>query len=328
MNNLQILAKVFKDQETIYGLKEFASIDLNSAIHIIEKDRSHFCIEDLKSGGYKDVFNEENQKGHPEEVIRQLWLYKLKHNYGYPLDRIQTEVSVHYGREIGPKRADIIIYKEDKITPYIIFELKEPKAKKAEDQLKAYMAGQWAEGGIWSNGITKFVLYRPHPKEYITSFPDIPRASETWDDLFNEKIVYSSLNKNFDLSDIINQLEEMVLAQSGESVFLEVFKLLYAKLYDENQAKNYRPDHEVLFKQYQDSKRTYQVINDLLFKSAVKKWENIFNSNDKIELSQDQLGVCVTFLQNIKLFGTGREELEIIDRAFEHLIADVSKGQK
>jgi len=324
----EIIGKIFKSQEGVYGLREFEDVNIYNLLYISEQEPHRFYIRDLKSKESKFVYDEKKEIGRPEEIIRQLWLYKLHTQYGYPFDRIETEKSVHFGTTVHPKRADIVLYKPDKITPYIIFELKEPNAKKAEEQLKTYMAGEWAEGGVWSNGIQKFILYRPFPKEYITTFPDIPRADQTWDDLFEEKITYKTLDKNFDLSFIIERLEEMVLAQSGASVFDEVFKLLYAKLYDEDQAKNYRSDGEVLLKQYKDPKKTYQVINDNLFKSSIAKWPNIFNPSDKIELSPDQLQVCLPFLQNIKLFGSGREELEIVDRAFEHLYAEVSKGQK
>jgi len=324
----EIISKIFKNQETIYGLDEFKDLPLGDILNITEQEPHRFYLKDLLKGHFKFVYDEEKQIGKPEELIRQLWIYKLNKYYGYPLERLAEEVSVQFGREIHKKFADIVIYKEDKITPYIIFEVKEPKAKKAEEQLKAYMAGQWAEGGVWSNGKQKFILYRPFPKEYVTTFPEIPFADQTWDDLFNEKVYYNSLNKNFDLSFIIRSLEEMVLAQSGESVFDEVFKILYAKLYDEDQAKNYRENHEVLFKLYQDPQKTYSVVNGNLFSNSKEKWTNIFNSNDKIELSPEQLQVCVPLIQKIKLFGTGREELEIIDRAFEHLYAEVSKGQK
>lgn len=324
----QIIGEIFKDQELVYGLKEFDGIDIYDILYISEQEPHRFYIKDFKTGTQRFVYDEEKKTGKPEEIVRQLWLYKLHNQYLYPLDRIETEKSVQFGREVHAKRADIIIFKEDKITPYIILEIKEPNAKKAEEQLKTYMAGEWAEGGIWSNGIQKFILYRPFPKEYVTTFPDIPKVDQTWDDLFEEKLTYKSLNKNFDLAFIIERLEELVLAQSGETVFDEVFKLLYAKLYDEDQAKNYRADGEVIFKQYKDPRKTYQVINDSLFKSAVSKWPNIFSPLDKIELSPDQLQVCVPLLQTIKLFGTGREELEIVDRAFEHLITEVSKGQK
>jgi len=324
----EIIGEIFKDQELAYGLKEFKEINIYDVLYISEQKSHRFYVKDLKTGNQRFVYDEEKKTGKPEEIVRQLWLRKLNKVYGYQFDRIETEKSVQFGTEVHAKRADIVIFKEDKITPYVIFEIKEPNVKKAEGQLKTYMVGEWAEGGVWSNGIQKFILYRPFPKEYVTTFPDIPKADQTWDDLFEEKLTYKSLNKNFDLAFIIERLEELVLAQSGETVFDEVFKLLYAKLYDEDQAKNYRADEEVIFKQYKDPKKTYSVINDTLFKSSITKWPNIFSPVDKIELSPDQLQVCVPLLQTIKLFGTGREELEIVDRAFEHLITEVSKGQK
>lgn len=324
----EIIGEIFKDQEMRFGLKEFDGINIFEILYICEQEPHKYYVKDLKSKELKFIYDGQKNIGRPEEIVRQLWLYKLNKLYGYPFDRIETEKSVHFGREVHAKRADIVIFKEDKITPYIILEVKEPNAKKAEEQLKAYMAGEWAEGGVWSNGIQKFILYRPFPKEYVTTFPDIPKVDQTWDNLFEEKLTYKSLDKNFDLAFIIERLEELVLAQSGETVFDEVFKLLYAKLYDEDQAKNYRIDGEVIFKQYKEPKKTYQVINNILFKSSVSKWPNIFSLLDKIELTPDQLQICIPLLQTIKLFGTGREELEIVDRAFEHLIAGVAKGQK
>ena len=95
-------------------------------------------------------------------------MIKLTTEYKYPLDRIEVEKSVQFGREVKVL-TDIVLYKEDKITPYIIFELKQPNAKKAEEQLKSYLSAEGAEGGVWSNGIQKFTLYRPYPREYITT---------------------------------------------------------------------------------------------------------------------------------------------------------------
>ena len=62
----------------------------------------------------------------PEEAVRQLYLYKLIHEYEYPVGRIQLEAPIHFGREI--KRADIVIADKDRpLVPYIIVELKKPK---------------------------------------------------------------------------------------------------------------------------------------------------------------------------------------------------------
>ena len=323
----EILDMVFKDSSVKHGLQEFSKEALKR-INAFEKEDGRFYVRCLKRGKDIFIYDKNKKMGKPEEVIRQLWLVKLAQEYKYPLDRIEVEKSVQFGLEVREKSADVVLYKEDKITPYIIFELKQPNAKKAEEQLKSYLSAEGAEGGVWSNGIQKFILYRPYPKEYITTLSDIPNVNQTWDDLFEEKRTYEELQEKFDLSFIISRLEEMVLAQAGVNVFEEVFKLIYAKLYDEDQARNLRAKKEVHFRQYKEPKRTYAVINDELFKGAIKEWEDIFNPLSKIDLTPEQLQICVPFLEENKFFGSGREELEIIDRAFEHLIAEVSKGQK
>jgi len=321
----KVLDWIFKDVSVKYGLTEFSNVP--KKVEIFEKEKGKFYTHCLKRDKDILVYNKDKNTGAPEEIVRQLWLKKLTKEYKYPLDRIEVEKSVHFGREVYPKKADIVLYKEDKITPYIIFELKEPNAKKAEEQLKSYLSAEGAEGGIWSNGKERFILYRPYPKEYITTLSDIPKVNQTWDDLFEEKRIYEELESEFDLSYIINRLEEMVLAQSGVNVFNEVFKLIYAKLYDEYEAKNIRKNYEIYFRQYKEPKRTYEIINEL-FKKSINKWPDVFNPIEEIELTPDQLQICIPFLETVKFFESGRETLEIIDRAFEHLYAEVSKGQK
>jgi type I restriction enzyme M protein len=322
-----IFSLVFGDALIKPKLVEF-STEILGKISGFEKEKGRFYIRCLKRN--KDIFVYDKNKNirKPEEIIRQLWLIKLTQEYKYPLDRIEVEKSVQFGREIRSKAADIVLYKEDKITPYIIFELKQPDAQKAEEQLKSYLSAEGAEGGVWSNGKQKFILYRPYPKEYLTTLSDIPNVNQTWDDLFEEKRTYNELKRKFDLSFIISRLEEMVLAQSGVNVFEEVFKLIYAKLFDEYQANNIRRNKEVHFRQYKEPKKTYAVINDELFNGAINQWKDIFNSLDKINLTPEQLQICVPFLEEAKFLGSQRDELEIIDRAFEHLITEVSKGQK
>jgi type I restriction enzyme M protein len=323
----EILDMVFKDSSVKHGLQEFSK-GILKRVSAFQKEDGRIYVRCLKRGKDIFIYDQKKKTGKPEEIIRQLWLIKLTDEYKYPLDRIEVEKSIQFGIEVREKSADIVLYKEDKITPYIIFELKQPNAKKAEEQLKSYLSAEGAEGGVWSNGVQKFILYRPYPKEYITTLSDIPNVNQTWDDLFEEKRSYDELQEKFDLSFIISRLEEMVLAQAGVNVFEEVFKLIYAKLYDEDQARNFRAKKEVHFRQYKEPKKTYAVINDELFKGAIKEWEDIFNPLAKIDLTPDQLQICVPFLEDKKFFGSGREELEIIDRAFEHLIAEVSKGQK
>jgi len=119
-------------------------------------------------------------------------------------------------------------------------------------------------------------------------------------------------------------MEELVLANAGVDVFTEVFKLIYAKLYDETEAKFSRSDNEVLFRKYKDPTKTYRVINDL-FKHASKKWPGTFQEQENINLRPEHLNIVVGELEKARLFGS---DLSIIDEAFEYLIPEVAKGKK
>ncbi len=323
----KIIDLIFRDPQIAFGLKEFEDIKLEEVLTITEEEKGRFYIKDLKSGKQKFVFDETKQSGKPEEIIRQLWLHKLRTFYKYPLDRIDTEKSIHFGREVHAKAADIVIYKKDKITPYIIIEVKAPSEKKAIDQLKAYLNSEGTEIGVWSNGIEKIVLYRPYPKEFEDSLSDIPKVDQTIDDLFEIKRTWTQLNPKFDFVEIVKHIEELALAGSGANVFEEIFKIIYAKLYDEKLARERRDNQEVLFRKYRDPEKTYDVVNQL-FKDAVREWPDTFETSDRIRLSAERLNVCIPFLENVRLFEIGQGEYEIIDSAFEYLITEVSKGKK
>jgi len=321
----EIIDKVFKNSDIAYGLKEFEGVDFEEVLDIREEEAKKFYIKDLKTGNSRFVFDGEKQTGKPEEIVRQLWLHKLRTTYQYPFARMETEKSVHFGREIHAKAADIIVYKKDKVTPYIIIEVKSPTEEKGIDQLKSYLAAEGAEIGLWSNGINRIILYRPYPREFDDTLPDLPSCDKTIDDLLeSKKTLFEYTTTKMNLKKIVENMEELVLANAGVDVFTEVFKLIYAKLYDENEARVNRPDNEVLFRKYRDINKTFEVINGL-FKSALKKWPGTFYEQEDINLSPEHLSVVVGELEKARLFGS---DLSIIDETFEYLIPEVAKSKK
>lgn len=321
----EIIDKIFGSSDVAYGLKEFSGVDFNDVLEIIEEEKDRFAIKDIKSGEYKFVWDDEKQKGRPEEIVRQLWLHKLRNHYGYPLERIDTERSVSFGREVHKKAVDIVVFKKDNVTPYIMIEVKAPTESKGIEQLKSYLNADGTEIGVWSNGQTRLILYRPYPKNFDDTLPDLPKADQTIDDLLESKKTYFEYTEPItDLKDVIDSMQELVLANAGVDVFSEVFKLIYAKLYDETEAKLNRAEHEVHFRKYRDPEKTYTVINEL-FKHAVKKWPGTFYEQENISLKPDHLSIVVGELEKARLFGS---DLSIIDEAFEYLIPEVAKGKK
>jgi len=55
------------------------------------------------------------------------------------------------------------------------------------------------------------------------------------------------------------------------------------------------------------------------------KWEGVFTEDSKIMLTPSHLSVCVSSLQDVKLFNSN---LDVVDEAFEYLIGKSSKGEK
>jgi len=265
----------------------------------------------------------------PEEAVRQLYLYKLLNDYDYPASRIKLEVPIHFGREI--KRADIAIMDKDRpMVPYIIVELKKPKLTDGKDQLKSYCNATGAPIGVWTNG-EQISCYNRKEPNYFEEISDIPNASQKLSDILNEKYTYDDLRRIDKISTqkkslraLIKEMEDEVLASAGVDSFEEIFKLIFAKLYDELICAN----DSTAYLQFRNTGDTdYELKEKIqgLFDDAKKKWEGIFNEESKILLSPSHLAVCVSSLQDIKLFNNN---LDVVDDAFEYLMSKAQKGEK
>lgn len=322
MSTREILDKIFKKPDQLYGLDEFSTIHPEDILEIFEKEKGKFYLKCLKRNKDLLVWNEERQIGGPEEIVRQLWIYKLINEYNYPLNRMEVEVNVDFGREVHEKAADIVVYLEDKQTAWIVLEVKSPDAKDGLEQIKSYLNAKGGPLGILSDGKLKVILYRPYPHQFENTLRDIPKADQTIQDVLEETLTIDDLDPNYDLVKIIKVLEELVLAGAGVDSFNEIFKLIYAKLYDEKYAKDRKG--ELLFRQSSNPQITFDNISRL-FEDAKKEWPGMFLMGETIQLSPTHLSVCIGEIEKVKLLDAN---MEIIDRAFEYLLPDVAKGTK
>ena len=115
-----------------------------------------------------------------------------------------------------------------------------------------------------------------------------------------------------------------VLASAGVDSFEEIFKLIFAKLYDELICAN-DPTAHLKFRNSGDTDFELKQKIQGLFDDAKRKWEGIFADESKILLSPSHLAVCVSTLQDIKLFNNN---LDVVDDAFEYLMSKAQKGEK
>ena len=338
MNTKEIIDHIFKDPSTTYELTEFDG--LGKPIHDIISIYPKTTATGRDAGKVKYYLksfvpyssgNEEVQvfveggKSAPEEIVRQLWVYKLVHQYGYKEDEIDLEASVQFGVEVGTKAADIIVYTDNaKETPKIIVECKKPKRKDGIEQLKSYMNAKGAPVAVWSNGSDSIILYRPYPKNFDDTLFDIPKRGQEPKDVLAAKKTLLQLKRDFNFKKIIQDLEELVLADSGKDEFNEIFKLIFAKIWDEKEALENRKDKTVEFSKALDPDITFDRINGL-FKKACEEWPGIFKENEDIELAKRHLQVCVGPIEGVRLMGSN---LRIMDDAFEYLLPTEAKKKK
>lgn len=298
----------------------------------------------------------------PEEIVRQLYAARLMQEYVYPKKRLAFEYPINFGREI--KSADIVVFDKDRPdTSYIIVELKKPKLKDGKNQLRSYCNATGAPIGVWTNGEQISHYHRKDPN-YFEDITDLPKVSQSLKDILSERFTLEDLiikdkiaNEHKSLKDIILEMEDEVLANAGVDVFEEVFKLIFTKLYDEFLSKkdkarindfledqlsleergDYDKIKEALVK-YDDKKfrllefrNTGQTETELyakiqaLFDRAKEQWKGVFPEGSSFELTPSHLSICVSSLQDVKLFNSN---LLVVDEAFEYLVNKSSKGEK
>mgnify|MGYP000852737503 CR=1 FL=1 len=338
MTTKEVIDRIFKEPGVRYELTEFEN--LGKPIHEILDIRAKTVTTGKDAGKTKyylksfipfSTGNEEVQvyveggKSAPEEIVRQLWVYKLMTQYGYTADEIDLEKSVQFGTEVSTKAADIIVYTDaTKETPKIIVECKKPKRKDGIEQLKSYMNAKGAPVAIWSNGSDSVILYRPYPAQFDDTLFDLPKKGEDPKDVLQKKKTLLDLKRDFNFKKIIQDLEELVLADSGKDEFNEIFKLIFAKIWDEKEAQENRKDKVVEFRKALDPEITYDRINTL-FHKACEEWPGIFREGDDIELAKRHLQVCVGPIEGVRLMGSN---LRIMDDAFEYLLPTEAKKKK
>lgn len=317
--------QIFQNAETKHGLTLFTPADIAWVeARLFEKNGKAYL---------RDAVSNDERPAKPEEIVRQLYLHRLLETYQYG-GRLAVEVGVHFGTEV--KRADIIIYDKDRPSvPYIIVEVKKPKRADGKEQLRSYCNATGAPIGVWTNGKEIEYWHRRDPN-YFEPLTDIPTATMSFADFLNKPFTLPDLieferqqaQTQPSLKDLIVEMEDEVLAKEGVDVFEEVFKLIFAKIYDEwksgHEDKHAFTPRNLQFRNVGTEQEVKNRI-EKLFSDAKKQWEKVFPDKDTLNLTPSALATCVAYLENRKLLNSN---LDLVDEAFEYLINKTAKGEK
>lgn len=308
-------------KETIVAEKPTAAPD-KFVVFNVDGARYIFCP--IREKAYK-------VDSKPEEIVRQWWLYRLKEIYSYEFNQMAVEVAVKVGASEAKKKADIVVYTAaNKKVPRIFVEVKKPNRKDGVDQLQVYMNAKGCRLGLWSNGDPPHVyLLRIEPKEgeeepQWRELRNVPNRNEDLGAV-DSPITRQELEPATDFLGILRECEDHIKAHEGTSVFEEVFKLIFAKLYDER--KNLKNDASpATFRVgVLETAADARARISKLFGEAKTHWGGVFEQNEEIQLSDESLAFCVSALQKAYLL---KSDADVLGAAFEVMINPSMKGDK
>ena len=262
---------------------------------------------------------------HPEEPVRQWYEKVLVNNLGYSKEQIDIEVQV----QIGHRKcfADIVVYEDStKSKKIIIVEAKRPNRFDGRKQLDSYLSAEEVELGVWTNGQAIEYIYHPS-KQVFNVIHELPRVGETIHDISN-RLVRSKLQPAQDFRRIIEECEDIIVgSQGGLDVFDELFKLIFAKIYDE--LKNLVKDDSIPEFRASVGESHSITANRIkkLFQKAKGLYPEVFDKSEHILLSDENIHIITLKLQTSYLFKT---DLDVLGEGFEVLIPSkmkLNKGQ-
>lgn len=291
-------------------------------------------IKEGKEGYIFDYISGEEIKATPEEIDAvQVFSKILVEDYEYPKDVIQTRPQ--YRVKVRPSDIkkeypiDIAIFdnnkkNEDDIS--IIIECKKKTRLDGLEQLKDYLRFSKASLGVWFNGNQKLFIRKVEKggKILFQEIPNIPKYNQRLEDVgkFVRKDLRPAINLKSNFKTIRNYLAaNNVGATRDEVLAQELINIIFCKIYDE---KFTRQEDIVTFRAGIDeepedvSKRIKDLFNDVK-----KKYSDVLDSSDNINLDSKSIYYVVGELQNFSLTDSSRDA---IGDAFEVFIDHALKG--
>jgi type I restriction enzyme M protein len=143
---------------------------------------------------------------------------------------------------------------------------------------------------LWSNGTTPVVWHRRNPN-YFVEIPDLPTVHQTIEDIAGQPWTIDTLIEKEEarakegilarsLRDLIEDMEDEVLANAGVDIFEEVFKLIFTKLYDELAC--YRGCYPHLRFRISNTAAQLKANIQKLFDDAKEEWPGVFSPDERI----------------------------------------------
>jgi len=286
-----------------------------------------------KKGYIKDFITNTWVKATPEEIEAvQIFVKQLVEDYTYPKEHIRTRPQYRVKqRPSGGKDfpVDIAVFSSNNHTfdnEYILVECKKKNRKDGKKQLEDYLHFSKAYLGVWFNGEERLFLRKieKQGKIFFEEIPNIPQYGQRVEDIgkFRRKDLRPTHNLKATFKAIRNHLAANTVGATRDEVLAQqLINLIFCKIYDERFTE---PNDIVTFRAGVD-----EAPNDIkdrileLFEKVKRKYKEVLDENDNINLDANSISYVVGELQNYCLI---EAERDIIADAFETFIGHALKG--
>ncbi|MBR0069598.1 MAG: N-6 DNA methylase [Synergistaceae bacterium] len=294
----------------------------------------------VQEGKILDFVDGQQRNDTPEEYVRQTIEKRLINELKYKREQIKIEFGIKTGS--SRPRADIVIWNSgDEHTQEnakIIIECKKSSinaesSKDGIEQLKSYMSVcPNCEWGMWTNSMARFVFRKIIDSEGITDFieyNDIPAANGKIDEIDRPKRSTLRNASDDNLLFVFRTCHNHIYANDGlhkQPAFFEFLKIIFCKIQDEknrpNELEFYATSNErkSLDGQIKAANRIGKI-----FDRVKAAYSEIFDPNDKINLSPRSLAYVVSALQSYSLLNT---DIDIKGKAYEEIVGANLRGDR
>jgi type I restriction enzyme M protein len=270
----------------------------------------------------------------PEEEIRFLMVVRLIEEYGYLPSQIDLEISIQAGQVTLPKRADIVVFqnnrsKDPHSNAHIICELKTRERRDGVEQLETYINNTTAEYGVWWNGDNIDYKHRSREPHKFEEIPDIPRRGETLEDIGTwDK---NELKPATELIKVFDTVHNHIYANEGylkEKAFNEMLKFIFLKTLDEKLPDS-KPPFRITSRELEEVNAgdgdSFRKRISGLWQRVKKEYGDVFDEAEKINLKLTTQAFIVSQLQK---YNFTRTPADIKGIAFQTFVYAHQRGER
>ena len=257
-------------------------------------------------------------KANPEEIeATQVFSKKLVEDFGYGKNQIQTRPQFKIKQSpsgIEKYPVDIAVFTDENKNYddlYLIVECKRKNRTDGLKQLKIYLGLSSAQIGIWFNGEQHVYLQKildTQGRVTYRELPNIPKKGQRVEDIgkYKRSDLKTTNNLKAIFKDMRNHLAGNITGITrDESIAQEIMNILFCKIFDE---VNTGLNDEVTFRAgVEEDKEEIRGRILELFDKVKNEYNDVFSTNDVINLDEDAIVYIVGELQNYCITEAKRE---------------------